>query len=76
MQIPEAAKRARSFAFHSWRNADWRREYMDSLKVFTVNGPVRERASWRFVETIADPASSLSGAWSGGDPGKTRMAST
>jgi hypothetical protein len=58
MQIPEAAKRARSFAFHSWRNADWRREYMDSLKVFTVNGPVRERASWRFVETIADPASS------------------
>jgi len=58
MQIPEAAKRSRSFAFHSWRDADWRREYMDSLKVFSVNGPIRERASWRFVETIADPASS------------------
>ena len=55
-QIPEGAERPRSFAFHSWRDADWRREYMNSLKVFSVNGPIRERASWRFVETIADPA--------------------
>jgi len=56
LKIPEGARRSRSFAFHSWRNADWRREYMDSLYVFSVDGPIHEPASWRFRETIIDPA--------------------
>jgi Sulfatase len=57
LKIEEGARRPRSFAFHSWRNADWQREYMDSLHVFAVDGPIRDPASWRFRETIVDPAS-------------------
>jgi len=53
--IAEDARRSRSFAFHSWRNADWRREYMDALHVFSVDGPIHQRGSWRFLRTIADP---------------------
>jgi hypothetical protein len=56
LQIVEGARRSRSFAFHSWRNADWRREYMDSLHVFAVDGPIHEPTSWRFRETVVDPA--------------------
>ncbi len=50
------ARRSRSFAFHSWRNADWSREYMDALHVFSVDGPIHEPGSWRFRQTIVDPA--------------------
>jgi hypothetical protein len=57
LKIEEDVRRSRSFAFHSWRDADWRREYMDSLHVFAVDGPIHDPRSWRFRETIVDPAS-------------------
>jgi hypothetical protein len=66
LKIGEGVKRSRSFAFHSWRNADWQREYMDSLHVFAVDGPVRDRASWRFRETIVDPSKDRLSRLSGG----------
>jgi hypothetical protein len=55
-RIAPDARRSRGFAFHSWRNADWRREYMDALHVFSVDGPIHEPGSWRFRQTIVDPA--------------------
>jgi phosphoglycerol transferase MdoB-like AlkP superfamily enzyme len=51
LDIAEGSGRARSFAFHTWGNADWRREYFDALYVFSVDGPIREPASWTFKET-------------------------
>jgi hypothetical protein len=30
---------------------------MDSLHVFAVDGPIHDPRSWRFRETIVDPAS-------------------
>ena len=56
MRLSPDARRIRSFAFHTWRNADWRRQYMDALHVFSVEGPIHERASWRFERTIVDPS--------------------
>ena len=55
LRLDPDARRARTFAFHSWRNADWRREYMDALHVFSVDGPIHEARSWRFQQTIAAP---------------------
>ncbi len=57
LRLDPDARRARTFAFHSWRNADWRREYMDALHVFSVDGPIHEPRSWRFQQTIAAPRS-------------------
>jgi hypothetical protein len=53
LDIAEGSERTRSFAFHTWRNADWRREYFDALYVFDVEGPIREPASWRFKEVVS-----------------------
>ena len=56
LEIDDQASRSRSFAFHAWRDADWRREYIDALHVFSVNGPVRQAGSWQFHRTIPDPS--------------------
>ena len=56
LEIDDRASRSRSFAFHTWRDADWRREYIDALHVFSVDGPVHQAASWQFRQTIPDPS--------------------
>ncbi len=56
LRLAPDARRPRTFAFHSWGNADWGREYMDALHVFSVDGPIHEPGSWRFQQTIADPS--------------------
>jgi len=56
LDIDAGSDRARGFAFHSWRDTDWRREYFDALHVFSVEGPIRQPASWRFKQTISTPS--------------------
>lgn len=50
LDIDEHSSRARSFAFHTWRDTDWKKEYFDALYVFSVNGPIRQPRSWTFSE--------------------------
>jgi hypothetical protein len=53
--VPSGTVRERRFAYHTWQNADWRREYVDSLYLFSVTGPIHRRESWRFERRIDDP---------------------
>ena len=54
-EIDAVAPRLRTFTFHSWTNADWRRRYFDALLVFDVNGRVLDRDAWSFKQAILDP---------------------
>lgn len=56
LRLDEHAPRRRTYAFHSWRNADWGREYMDVLYLFSVDGPVLDPDSWSFQKSVAEPA--------------------
>lgn len=56
LRMPESADRQRTFAFHTWRNADWQRDYMDALYVFSINGPIHDPRSWTFDRKVADPS--------------------
>ena len=56
LRLDPDARRPRSFAFHTWDNADWRRPYMDALHVFSVEGPIHDPGSWRFDRTIPEPS--------------------
>ena len=55
LRIAPGTMRQRGFAYHSWQNADWRREYMDSLYVFSVAGPIHRPESWHFERRIDNP---------------------
>lgn len=50
--------RPRTYAYHSWRNADWERPFFDALHVFDVNGRVLDANAWTFRESIPEPSSS------------------
>ncbi len=54
-EIDAGAARPRTFTFHSWNNADWKRPYFDVLLLFDVNGRVLDAASWSFKQAILDP---------------------
>jgi Sulfatase/PA14 domain len=52
LEIDPNAPRPRTFAYHSWVNADWGRPYYDVLNLYSVNGRVRDPAAWRFERRI------------------------
>jgi len=64
---PDAPRR-RTYAYHSWSNADWQRPYLDLLHVFSVEGRVLDPAAWQFDRVIFDRSSDL------GEQLKTRRA--
>ncbi len=52
LQIKATDPRPRTFAYHTWVNADWGRRYFDSLYLFSVRGRVLDPASWTFERRI------------------------
>jgi len=57
LQLDPGRPRSRTFAYHSWTNADWNRTYFDRLFICSVNGPIRDPRSWTLERTIPDPTS-------------------
>src|SRR5690606_5043863 len=44
---------------HTWWTAGWQQPYFDVLWLFSVDGPVRSAASWRFRHAIFAPGENL-----------------
>jgi len=59
IDLEAGTPRARTYAYHSWQDADWQRPYLELLHVFTVEGRVVDPAGWRFDRTIFEPAKPL-----------------
>ena len=59
LQIDPNVSRRRTYAHHSWRNADWRRPYLDVLHVFSINGRITDPNAWTFQAAIFEPASDV-----------------
>ena len=55
LQIEDGASRRRTYARHSWGNADWGRTYFRLLHVFSVDGRVTDPNAWSFQAAIVDP---------------------
>ena len=58
-EIDPEAPRARTYAHHSWTNADWSRPYFDTLHTFSIDGRVTDPASWRYQRAIFEPTDDL-----------------
>ena len=56
LRIDPDATRLRSYAFHSWEDADWNRRYLDVLRVFSVRGHASDPNAWSFDRSILDPS--------------------
>ena len=52
LELDPNSARPRTFAYHSWGDADWGRPYLDRLYLFSVNGHVLDSAAWAFQGTI------------------------
>ena len=60
LQIEDGASRRRTYARHSWGNADWGRTYFRLLHVFSVDGRVTDPNAWSFQAAIVDPVDDVS----------------
>ena len=60
LQIDPNAGRRRTYAHHSWENADWSRPYLDVLQVFSIDGRLTEPSAWAFQAAIFEPTNDLS----------------
>lgn len=59
LRVDPETRRERTFAFHTWQNADWGRPYFDALHIFSVTGPSSEPGARRFRKTIFEPVDDL-----------------
>jgi hypothetical protein len=69
LRIDADAARPRTYAFHSWENADWGRPYLDVLHVFSVNGRVLDPSAWSYKGDFR-PRSATSEAGTDEPPGR------
>ena len=61
LQIDPNVPRRRTYASHSWDNADWGRSYLDLLHVFSVDGRITNPKAWSFQAAIFEPATDVRG---------------
>ena len=57
--------RTRWYAWYPWSNADWNRDYISQMNLFTIDGPVHDGASWSYQGTVFGPNTSLDDMASG-----------
>ena len=55
-RLEEGAARPRVYAHHPWDGAGWQQPYFRALWLFSVDGRVADRTSWRFRQAIFPPA--------------------
>ena len=60
-QLDPNVSRRRTYASHSWDNADWGRSYFDLLHVFSVDGRITNPRAWSFQAAIFEPATDVRG---------------
>ena len=69
--LDATSRRRRTYAFHTWKNADWSRPYFDVLHLFAVEGRVLDPDAWTFEKSILDPTrGGATGTSPAGDRGK------
>ena len=60
LRIDPNVGRRRTYASHSWSNADWGRSYFDLLHVFSIDGRIANPTAWRFEAAILKPSTDIS----------------
>jgi len=55
-KIDEDAVRPRTYAFHTWVNADWGRQYLDALELYSIKGRVLDPSAWTYLGEARPPS--------------------
>ena len=56
LQIDPNVSRPRTYAHHSWQQADWGRRYFELLHIFSIDGRIAEPSAWTFQAALFNPA--------------------
>ena len=55
LRIAEHEDRERAYAWYRWEDADWRRQYLGRMDLFSIHGPMSDRESWTYEKTLLQP---------------------
>ena len=69
LRLDPDAPRERAYAWYEWTAADWKRDRLRCMDLYAIQGPIRDRSSWRYTGALfgADtPPPEASTGW--GDP--------
>lgn len=55
LELPEQAKRLRTFAMYDWEDDGWKHAYFDALDVMEIRGPAHDGTNWTLVDSLYPP---------------------
>ena len=71
LRLDDDDRRERWYAWYPWSNADWNREYIQRLDLFSIDGRLGDRGSWTYRGTIFEPGTDLDDMSEGWDDPRT-----